>query len=458
MSREAQQRKRHVARLMARHRAAVTLQIRWRYCLWQRAFRLKRKEAEQAKARATAQMLARPRPSASSTTIVSPRLARPAARQPATPTGSGAASRTADAAPLENKSLAERLAQASPARKTALSPARKTALSPFRALAGSSKWRSASSALPSQPLPEGVPLEAARPSTDGPAAAAAPDSLEAKRALLLKIRSQRKRLETQLLTQSGAGALQAAVAAAESQQAQQSEAGQTASFGGFARLVARRNSNCGARAGSDETATEREQTRVTRFNTLHNSHSITNFDLPGPDDFEAQERHLAMVRWKRAWGGGGRGREERSSALYVRLPQSPRSSLPLPLSLSFPSSPPMPPRPFSYTSSTPLACQVDAKQGTVESPAAPRPTTRLQWKAELCRDVPVSPQKEPRAAPTILRRRPAEHVFPFANSLHPQRVVVLPKVRGARRGSSQLESPMAVGELLANNRAAATPL
>ena len=72
--------------------------------------------------------------------------------------------------------------------------------------------------------------------------------------------------------------------------------------------------------------------------------------------------------------------------------------------------------------------------------------------------MPVSPQKEPRAAPTILRRRPAEHVFPFANSLHPQRVVVLPKVRGARRGSSQLESPMAVGELLANNRAAATPL
>lgn len=102
--------------------------------------------------------------------------------------------------------------------------------------------------------------------------------------------------------------------------------------------------------------------------------------------------------------------------------------------------------------------QVDAKQGVTESPAAPRPTTRLRWKEELCRDVPVTPQKEPRAAPTILHRRPAGQVFPFADSLHPQRIVVLPKVRGARRGSSQLESPMAVGELLANNRATSTPL
>lgn len=309
LAKREQQRKQHVARLMARHRAAVTLQVWWRYCLWRNRLRLRQQqeaqaaaeaaaEAAEAKARAAAHALARPRPSATTQSIasaapapVSPRAVRPDL-QPGTPTSLAATS-------AGGRTLVERLAQASPAAQRQ----RKNALSPFRVLAGSSKWRSASAALPSEPLPEGMPLEALQPSMDGPPPAAAPDSLEAKRALLLKIRSQRKRLETQLLTQSGSNAFSSAMAAVDRRdpgfgaghQDDGSQATSLASAGGFARLAARRNSNSGVRGGGEETVQEREQTRITRFNTLHNSHSITNFDLPAPEDFDAQQRFLEMV-------------------------------------------------------------------------------------------------------------------------------------------------------------------
>ena len=307
LAKREQQRKQHVARLMARHRAAVTLQVWWRYCLWRKRLRLRQQqeaqaaaEAVEAKARAAAHALARPRPSASIPSIastapvpVSPRAVRPDL-QPGTPTSAAAAN-------AGGRTLIERLTQASPAAQRQ----RKNALSPFRVLAGSSKWRSASAALPSEPLPEGMPLEALQPSMDGPPPAAAPDSLEAKRALLLKIRSQRKRLETQLLTQSGNNALSSAMAAVDRRDAgfgagphdDGSQAVSLASAGGFARLAARRNSNSGVRGAGEETVQEREQTRITRFNTLHNSHSITNFDLPAPEDFDAQQRFLERVCW-----------------------------------------------------------------------------------------------------------------------------------------------------------------
>lgn len=267
-ARDEAQRKRHVARLMARHRAAVTLQVWWRYCLWRRTLR----------------QLPAPAPKA------------------VTPTKHS----------LIHRTLAERLAQASPAATRQPKPH----ASPFAALAGSSRWRPAaersdagtSTAVVALPLP--LP-----PANNSAVPSAAPDSLEAKRALLLKIRSQRKRLETQLLTQAGAGALPtaqtatgatpvfasgpaksgslwdtpAAGAAAE----EGASATLDTAMSSFARLAARNRGNAGK---TEETAQERDQHRTTRFNTLHNSHSLVTFELPGPDDFEAQEQFLDMVR------------------------------------------------------------------------------------------------------------------------------------------------------------------
>ncbi len=96
--------------------------------------------------------------------------------------------------------------------------------------------------------------------------------------------------------------------------------------------------------------------------------------------------------------------------------------------------------------------KVDAMLGLEESPAAPRPTTRLRWAPALTRDTPNSPQAQPRAAPTVFKPRVEGTPYPYADCLLPQRVKVLPKTRGSRRGSALLDSPMGLQELLASTK------
>ncbi len=95
--------------------------------------------------------------------------------------------------------------------------------------------------------------------------------------------------------------------------------------------------------------------------------------------------------------------------------------------------------------------QVDSVAGLDEGVATPRPTTRVRWNAVLCSDEPQPAKLQPVAGPSIVRLRPDGAVFPFADCLPPQRVKVLPKVRGSRRGSAMLESPVGLQELLASN-------
>lgn len=272
-----------------------------------------------------------------------------------------------------------------------------------------------------------------------PVSADTGDSLEAKRALLLKIRMERKKLESQLGTHSVGGGLLPADTEQEDvvMHGTSAAASSTACAmeedikSKFAALIVSRSragaSGAGSSFGAGDEAAERELQRITRLNTLHNSHSLVTFDLPDPEDFERQERFLQQVGWCLE------GPAQKES---LRMCAMRRIIFCYFLILLF-----LVPRK-----------KVDAMAGQEEGPAPSRPTSRVKWSQVLCFDEPAPVQEAPVAAPRILRARPEHTTFPYADCLHPQRVKVLPKLRGSRRGSALLDSPVGLQELLASNR------
>ncbi len=307
---EEKQRKSHVERLMARHRAAVKLQRWWRRCLACKRRREKTAAVDRLVARAVSPV--RRNPIAVGMGGGGGGGFRPTLSGGSSPFRSikhmmGSNNNTTDAPAVVAAAIA-----ASAAASPRFVPVPRPAFHPAAAAAAASSAATPIITLPALILPPAQPSFASAAATPTPTACGAiHDALEAKRAQLMKIRLNRKRLEEQLLNQATAAATIDFDNGPASSSATTAAPGQTSTSSNlstllappsdddfrsrFAALVPRgRGGPTGFR---DEDQAERELQRVTRLNTLHNGHSLVTFELPDPEDIERQEEFLRQVRF-----------------------------------------------------------------------------------------------------------------------------------------------------------------